>query len=180
MLGHIITQTLLQMTCKPGCSQTLCALATSSSSSMTTQSTLLGLSIPAVTFLPPLHTCSPVPCGIYVLHAGLSSCGAAELLSKFCHCCLYSVQSHVVGIYMLHAGLSSCGAAELLSELDDAVSDTIGEHPPLPAAFVIGCTCSMFPRWCTCTVTSDAKLPSDVVTSAQVPMSTGTIPCAAM
>ena len=40
---------------------------------------------------------------------------------------LAAVQSHVVGIYMLHSVLSGCGAPELLSQLDDAVSDTMGE-----------------------------------------------------
>lgn len=43
-------------------------------------------------------------------------------------CVHYAVQSQVVGMYVLHAGLSDCGLPQLLSNLDDAISDTMGEN----------------------------------------------------
>jgi hypothetical protein len=37
------------------------------------------------------------------------------------------VQSQVLGMYVLHSSMGSCGAPQLLVQLDDAISDAMGE-----------------------------------------------------
>jgi hypothetical protein len=48
-----------------------------------------------------------------------------------CFSPLLPVQSQVLGMYVLHGSMGSCGAPELLAQLDDAISDAMGETQPL-------------------------------------------------
>jgi hypothetical protein len=101
-----------------------------------------------VVLSPATQGCQPfVTVSIHALHAfGYPSAYSADNSLPLCFCALHvgssPVQSQVLGMYVLQGSMSSCGAPQLLMQLDDAISDAMGETRQ-------HCTCSAFPSCAT-------------------------------